>query len=161
MGCQALLQGNLPDTGIEPGSPPLQMDSLPFRPPGKPSIGTRKPKKSHDQSCDIGFIAVAWNRSGDLSEACLCVPKCSCPREAFYTTSSGAIVLLYIRECFPWQVKDEIWEQEGSGLPTTSLLHQNLSASLSASLVRGHRLPFSFCLQSAQSSAHLVTISET
>ena len=84
-------------------------------------IGTKKPKMSHDQSCDIGFIAVAWNRTGDLSEACLCVPKCSCPREAFYTTSSRAIVLLYIRECFPWQVKDEIWKQEGSGLSTTSL----------------------------------------
>ena len=28
--------GDLPDTGIEPGSPSLQADSLPSEPPGKP-----------------------------------------------------------------------------------------------------------------------------
>ena len=28
--------GDLPDPGIEPGSPTLQVDSLPFEPPGKP-----------------------------------------------------------------------------------------------------------------------------
>ena len=28
--------GNLPDPGIEPGSPALQADSLPSEPPGKP-----------------------------------------------------------------------------------------------------------------------------
>ena len=28
--------GDLPDPGIEPGSPALQADSLPFVPPGKP-----------------------------------------------------------------------------------------------------------------------------
>ena len=29
--------GDLPDPGIEPGSPALQADSLPSEPPGKPS----------------------------------------------------------------------------------------------------------------------------
>ena len=29
-------QGDLPDPGIEPGSPALQADSLPSEPPGKP-----------------------------------------------------------------------------------------------------------------------------
>ena len=28
--------GDLPDPGIEPGSPALQADTLPFEPPGKP-----------------------------------------------------------------------------------------------------------------------------
>ena len=28
--------GNLPDLGIEPGSPALQADALPSEPPGKP-----------------------------------------------------------------------------------------------------------------------------
>ena len=28
--------GNLPDSGIEPGSPALQADALPSKPPGKP-----------------------------------------------------------------------------------------------------------------------------
>ena len=32
----SLLQGNLPDPGIEPGSPVLQADSLLSEPPGKP-----------------------------------------------------------------------------------------------------------------------------
>ena len=30
--------GDLPDPGIEPGSPPLQADSLPSEPPGKPRV---------------------------------------------------------------------------------------------------------------------------
>ena len=36
VGCHALLQGNLPDPGIEPRSPALQADSLLSGPPGKP-----------------------------------------------------------------------------------------------------------------------------
>ena len=36
VGCHALLQGNLPRTGIEPRSLTLQADSLPSEPPGKP-----------------------------------------------------------------------------------------------------------------------------
>ena len=31
--------GDLPDPGIEPWSPALQADSLPFEPPGKPKEG--------------------------------------------------------------------------------------------------------------------------
>ena len=33
VGCQFLLQGGLPDPGIEPGSPTLQADSSPSEPP--------------------------------------------------------------------------------------------------------------------------------
>ena len=35
VGCHFLLQGNLPNSGIEPGSPALQADALPSKPPGK------------------------------------------------------------------------------------------------------------------------------
>ena len=38
MGCHSLLQGNLPNPKIEPGSPELQAYSLPSEPPGKPHI---------------------------------------------------------------------------------------------------------------------------
>ena len=38
VGSHALLQGNLPDPGIEPESPALQADSLPSESPGKPYI---------------------------------------------------------------------------------------------------------------------------
>ena len=30
--------GDLPNPGVEPGSPELQADSLPYEPPGKPTI---------------------------------------------------------------------------------------------------------------------------
>ena len=36
VGCHALLQGNLPNSGIEPRSLELQAGSLPTKPPGKP-----------------------------------------------------------------------------------------------------------------------------
>ena len=36
--------GNLPDPGIEPGSPALQADALPSEPPGSPFIGRAKAK---------------------------------------------------------------------------------------------------------------------
>ena len=39
MGCQALFQGDLPDPGIEPVSPALQLDSLSSEPAGKPQGG--------------------------------------------------------------------------------------------------------------------------
>ena len=35
-GLPFLSPGNIPDPGIEPGSPALQADSLPSEPPGKP-----------------------------------------------------------------------------------------------------------------------------
>ena len=36
MGSLSLLQGNLPNPGVEPRSPALQANSLPAEPPGKP-----------------------------------------------------------------------------------------------------------------------------
>ena len=36
VGCHALLQGNLPNSGIKPRSPTLQADSLTSEPSGKP-----------------------------------------------------------------------------------------------------------------------------
>ena len=36
VGCHALLQGHLPNSGIEPRFPALQVDSLLSEPPGKP-----------------------------------------------------------------------------------------------------------------------------
>ena len=36
VGCHALLQGHLPNSGMEPEPPVLQVDFLPPEPPGKP-----------------------------------------------------------------------------------------------------------------------------
>ena len=41
VGCHSLLQGNLPNPGTEPGSPVLQVDSLPTELRGKP-LGKNK-----------------------------------------------------------------------------------------------------------------------
>ena len=38
VGYHVFLQGSLPNPGIEPRSPALQADSLPSKPPEKPSI---------------------------------------------------------------------------------------------------------------------------
>ena len=38
MGSRSLLQGNLPNPGIEPRSPTLQADALPAEPQGKPLV---------------------------------------------------------------------------------------------------------------------------
>ena len=38
VGCHSLLQGKLPNPGIEPGSPALQADSLPSEQQGSPQI---------------------------------------------------------------------------------------------------------------------------
>ena len=35
--------GDLPDPGIEPGSPAFQVDALTSEPPGKPQMGQRDP----------------------------------------------------------------------------------------------------------------------
>ena len=43
VGNHSLLQGNLPNPGIEPGSLPLQADSLPSERPGKPLYAEASP----------------------------------------------------------------------------------------------------------------------
>ena len=38
VGCRSLLQGDLPNPGIEPGCPALQVDSSPHKPPRKTGV---------------------------------------------------------------------------------------------------------------------------
>ena len=47
--------GDLPDPGIEPGSPTLQADALPSELPGKPNLLELTPQK------DVLFIIGDWN----------------------------------------------------------------------------------------------------
>ena len=53
VGSHALLQGNLPNPGIEPGSPILQADSLPSEPPGKPQKCLPGDKGGRDKLEDL------------------------------------------------------------------------------------------------------------
>ena len=64
VGCHALLQGNLPNPGIKPRSPTLQVDSLPSRHQGSPrrlewvsypfSRGSSQPRNQTGISCIAG-----------------------------------------------------------------------------------------------------------
>ena len=54
---------DLPDPGIEPGSPALQADALPSEPPGKPSI-------SETVRCCFGAL-----KSSSTSSLCLSAEK--------------------------------------------------------------------------------------
>ena len=60
----SLLQGNLPDPGIKPGSPALQADSLPFEAPGKPPCENEmwKCTKPHQIGADRTSPVVQWLR---------------------------------------------------------------------------------------------------
>ena len=64
--CGATFMWDLPNPGIEPGSPALQADALPSEPPGKPVyaltaviLSQRNPKETEEAdgegSDDIGF----------------------------------------------------------------------------------------------------------
>ena len=69
MGCYFLLQGNLPNPGIEPGFPELQADSLPTKLQGKPvaepQMETRSPYilslLGHQPSM-VGSFVLRWPR---------------------------------------------------------------------------------------------------
>ena len=74
VGCHFLLQGNLPNPGIKPGSPALLADSLPPEPPGKPTScllmtktqsyflnTTQPPSPCIKRSLPMGFQSKAFN----------------------------------------------------------------------------------------------------
>ena len=52
--------GDLPDPGIEPGSPALQVDSLPSEPLGKPQLETRDVVKQPPMTKDCSGRQITW-----------------------------------------------------------------------------------------------------
>ena len=74
--------GDLPDPGMEPGSPALQEDSLPSAPPGKPSAVMRSQRGGQDlvtqeqqQQCHISvFMHVHDTPTVDKARAWLHLP---------------------------------------------------------------------------------------
>ena len=83
VGCQALLQGDLPNPGIQHRSPTLQTDSLLSKPPGKPkNTGVGRPipflRNLPDPGIELGSPALqadslpaelpgkAWNLAGPI-----------------------------------------------------------------------------------------------
>ena len=70
VGSLSLLQGDFPDPGIEPGSPLLQVDSLPAELPGKP---TEAPTFTLSISCFIvsrHLHAFRYNLNSSLPNVC-------------------------------------------------------------------------------------------
>ena len=57
----SFLQGNRPDPGIKPGSPALQTDSLPSKPPGKPPKLLKAKIKSCSSLTSSGQLSAQWS----------------------------------------------------------------------------------------------------
>ena len=55
VGCHFLLQGYLPDPGMETGSPTLQADSLPSKPAGKQNNRIHVKRESITDSMDMNL----------------------------------------------------------------------------------------------------------
>ena len=86
MGCHSLLQGNLPDSGMESGSHTLQADSLPSEPPREPLKVATVAKFPQ---------AVRTARVGEKAGSCSAVAASHCSsqpssRTIAYTRSSAA-----------------------------------------------------------------------
>ena len=59
VGCHALFQGNLPNTGIKPRSPTLRADSLPSEPSGKHSKTLFNKKQFYPLPL-FKYLEVSW-----------------------------------------------------------------------------------------------------
>ena len=65
MGCYALLQGDLPEPGIKPGSVALQADSLPSEPPGEPGAATMENSMEISQKTKIELPYI-WSNNPSM-----------------------------------------------------------------------------------------------
>ena len=63
VGCHFLLQGNLPDPGIKPGSPILQADALPSEAPGEPTVRSVSTQKL----CSNKTLFIKYKQKGCLA----------------------------------------------------------------------------------------------
>ena len=71
--------GNLPNPGIEPGSPVLQADSLPSEPPGKPSYWP--------------YLAATFSLCQNVLNISLFNPR-------YFTFLCGVIIMFYLQCLF-------------------------------------------------------------
>ena len=101
MGCHALLQGNLPNQGIELASaesPALQADSLPTEPSGKPHAEVPSMRYLEKEQNLQEWIDVAKNPTATPPGHC-------CSREAqalpaFYTFSRQTSDIIFYSQSF-------------------------------------------------------------
>ena len=104
MGSLSLLQGNLPDPGIEPGSPALQADSLPAEPQGKPKKWALLPKSGYSLLCCTIFLVAQMVKNpcnaGDLGS----IPRLGNPLDKEMATHSTIL---------GWRIP---WTEEPGGL---------------------------------------------
>ena len=83
VGGHSLLQGNLPNPGIKPGSPALQADSLPSEAPGKPLInGGKGGYSDYMEHCLPELEGIRFTFMWDLCflRVHLCLRKITHPR---------------------------------------------------------------------------------
>ena len=70
VGCH-FLSGDLPDPGIEPRSPALQADSLPFEPPGKPILWSINSYSYNHPIASVPFTLLDKRISGTVFHVCV------------------------------------------------------------------------------------------
>ena len=93
VGCHSLLQGGLSDPGMEPGSPALQVDSLPSEPPGKP-IFYHKHSLIRDTSLQYCYKGPEFSRYHKKSRKVVCKIRGRQPLQNVHLKERG------LRSCF-------------------------------------------------------------
>ena len=86
---------DLPDPGIEPGSPTLQADVLPSEPPGKPLEYTEELYKKGLQFSSVQFSCSVVSNSLQLHEPQHTRPPCPSPTPRVYPNSCPLSVMLF------------------------------------------------------------------
>ena len=97
--------GDLPDPGIEPGSPTLQADAFPSEPPGKPCLGETLPAGLASGGSELSEVGCAARLSHapyrHLFPALLLLPHC--PWGPFLLSGSTVEQLPYFSHTsFAW-----------------------------------------------------------
>ena len=88
--------GDLPDPGIEPGSPALQADALPSEPPGKPQITSKRHQKRSWKQQAVArqrqarrAVSAVWISAGQL---CLQKHQSSLLTPQTHTAKGGSAI---------------------------------------------------------------------
>ena len=91
--------GDLPDPGIEPGSPTFQADALTSEPPGKPRGLSIVTLNLRNYDLKVKPISLQKDFSKDFTTLCVCFESLSLPSLFFF--GGGRISVNVIQDTFP------------------------------------------------------------
>ena len=118
VGCHALLQGNLPNPGIEARFPALQADSLPSEPWGKPRIlewvaypfsrASSQPRNRTGVSCIVGGFFTNWAIREAWTIECILMEADNHRPVYVYSTCTGGLQYMGVAKSWKW-LSDWAW----------------------------------------------------